>query len=583
MSAASDADTVATDTSGSDIPSDEAEATAEATAEQTAAVTPSSAMLRLSVGGMQRLPFFQLSPSIRSAIAPHMRREAGQRVTLMHLPNEVIDVIFRYLSSRPHSEEPLWETFSDTQNAMRLALCNSRLLSLFRARMVCIRTKPERFREDLLDTKAVRGVVVEARNAQDVRHLSNALRLGGGALRELVITKKLANEGWVEAVVTCVTGLRKLSLRDVSAQYPLERVLQACSRSLRELEMVGATGMALSKSQLEAMATHCSSITRLALRLSMFEHDWTQVWMGIGPGLERLSLGATRFWIMDTEEVGLLEQVGRYCADVRALHFYHVGPTLGFACARLCARYGGQLERLELEQSQLLRADLEHIAATCGRTEVSVSHGASLLSHAYNADVVEVLGGQLRALRYRSQLGHDESVWEVGRRCMRLRELRLDCASTLSESALTQLLRGVGATLHVVSLRFFVRGGGGRLNGDAALRALAGGATQLRQLSVGAHALDGAALRALVLAAGGTLRRVVLTVGAVGAEATALALLRAARHGCGERLRELVLHERPLRARRAAAASALLRDELYALRRRAPRGCVLSVCGLSVL
>eukprot|EP00178_Gracilaria_changii_P013727 TRINITY_DN386_c0_g6_i1.p1 TRINITY_DN386_c0_g6~~TRINITY_DN386_c0_g6_i1.p1 ORF type:complete len:612 (+),score=67.43 TRINITY_DN386_c0_g6_i1:5476-7311(+) len=530
-------------------------------------------------GSVSRLPFFELSPSIRSAIAPPIPPQAGERVTIMNLPNEVVDLIFRYLSSRPRAKEPLWDTFAHTRNAMSFALTNSRFLSLFQARMVSIRTKPERFREDLLYTPPQNGVVIEARNPQDVKHLSSTLQMAGPALRELVITKNLPNHSWIDGYLRKVTHLRKLSLRDVSAQYPLEVILEASARTLRELELVGATGMALSTSQLHAIATHCSSVTSLALRLSMFDHDWTNVWMGVGPGLKRLSLGATRFWIMDTEEVPLLEQVGRYCSDITELHFYHLGPTLGMACARLCARYGSQLEKLEFEQSQLLRPDLMIIAEECRTAKLSISHGSSLFSHSYNVDVIDILGAQIQALRYRSQLSHDESLWEIGRRCVQLRELRLDSASTLTEQALENILGATAERLESVSLSFFVRGVE-RTVASSALRVLARGARRLREFYIGGQQMDLAAFSQVMVASAATLETVAVTFGFRTAaeravvEADTLVEVVRATHVC-VRLRSLVVVDRT--SRESRAASAAMREAVFPLRQRVER---VSVCGV---
>ncbi|CAN8067906.1 unnamed protein product [Agarophyton chilense] len=526
-----------------------------------------------------RLPFFQLSPTIRNAIAPAIPPQDGEKVTVMNLPNEVVDLVFRYLSSRPRAKEPLWENYAHARNAMSFALTNSRFLSLFRARIVAIRTKPERFREDLLYTTPHNGVVIEARNPQDVNHFSNILRLAGPALRELVITKNLPNHSWVDGYIKCVTQLRKLSLRDVNAQYPLELILEASSRTLRELELVGATGMGLSTSQLNAMATYCSSVTSLALRLSMFDHDWTNVWMGVGPGLKRLSLGATRFWIMDTEEVPLLEMVGRYCPDIEDLHFYHLGPTLGMACARLCARYGSQLKELEFEQSQLLRPDLMVIRDECREAQLSVSHGSSLFSHSYNVDVIDVLGEQIRTLRYRSQLSHDESLWEIGRGCGQLRELRLDSASTLTEQALESVLGATAARLESLSLSFFVRGVE-RTAASCALRVLAARARRLRELYIGGQQMDVEAFSQTMAACATTLERVSVTFGFRTAaersviESDSLVQVVRATHVCA-RLRSLVVIDRTSRDSRGATAT--MREAVFPLRARAER---VSVCGV---
>ncbi|KAI0558782.1 hypothetical protein FGB62_187g03 [Gracilaria domingensis] len=160
----------------------------------------------VGLNSITRLPFFELSPSIRSAIAPPIPPQAGERVTVTNLPNEVVDLIFRYLSSRPRAKEPLWDTYAHTRNAMAFALTNTRFLSLFQARMISIRTKPERFREDLLYTPPQNGLVIEARNPQDVKHLNTSLRLAGAALRELVITKNLPDHSWVEGAEAAVAG-----------------------------------------------------------------------------------------------------------------------------------------------------------------------------------------------------------------------------------------------------------------------------------------------------------------------------------------------------------------------------------------
>lgn len=395
---------------------------------------------------------------------------------------------------------------------MAFSLTCVRIHDLFRARLVAIRTRPERYREDLLYSPPVAGVVVDARTSSDISNFASVLRLSGPSLRELLVTKNIPGSKWVDAYVANVSALKKLSLRDVKAEYPLERILQTSARTLRELEIVGATGMALSESQLLAMGTYCSSVTHLSLRLSMFDHDWTCVWMGIGPGLIRLSLGATRFWIMDTEEDELLEQIGRYCVDLKQLHFYHLGPTLGPACARLCTRYGDQLESLELEQSQMLRADLDVLARGCRNTAFSISHGSSLFSHAYNVDVIDLLGDQIISLRYRSQLAHDESLWEVGKKCPNLRELKLDCASTLTEAALEGILKGVGENLERLSLSFFVRGLERALVGTA-LNVMANVVSELRELHLGGQKFDVGVFANVVGRCRNTLTKVSITFG----------------------------------------------------------------------
>lgn len=462
---------------------------------------------------------------------------------------------------------------------MSLALTCTRMCALFRARLVAIRTRPERYREDLLYSPPSAGAVIDARSPRDVEHLSAVLKLAGPALKELLITKSLPRTSWVYAYVASVTDLKKLSLRDVNAEYPLERILEASSRTLKELEIVGATGMALSEQQLHALATHCSSVHTLALRLSMFDHDWTSVWMGIGPGLEKLSLGATRFWIMDTEEEVLLQQIGRYCIDIKHLHFYHLGPTLGNACARLCDRYGDQLQTLELEQSQMLRPDIELLAMGCPNTEVSISHGSSLFSHAYNVDVIDLLGRQITTLRYRSQLAHDESLWEVGQHCTDLRELRLDCASTLTEAALESILKATAPQLHNLSMSFFVRGLE-RALASSALVLLARYARELRDLHIGGQKFEMEPFSELVLNCKKSLRKVSITFGFRTAgdreviETPTLVDVVTSLYPC-EKLTSLVIIDRTSNDTRSDSAE--LRQACYPFRKQMSR---VSICGI---
>lgn len=501
------------------------------------------------------------------------------RASILQLPDEVLDLILRYLSSRPRAAEPLWEDSADASDTMAFAMTCTRVCALFRARLVSIRTRPERYREDLLYTPPVAGAVIDARTPDDVSHLAAVLRLAGPSLRELFIAKSLPRTNWVDTYVHRVTNLRKLALRDVNSDHPLERILEASSHTLRELEIVGATGMALSESQLLAMSRFCSSVHTLALRLSMFDHDWTSVWMGIGPGLTHLSIGATRFWIMDDEEDILLDQIGRYCVDIRHLQFYHLGPTLGTACARLCGRYGDQLETLELEQSQLLRPDIELLTARCPNTQVSISHGSSLFSHAYNVDVIDLLGPRITTLRYRSQLAHDESLWEVGRRCKNLRELRLDCASTLTEATLESILKYTGARLHSLSMSFFVRGLE-RASSSSAMALLAKYARELRELYIGGPKFDLEVFGEAAKQCRANLRKVNITFGfrtagereVVDTE-TLVEVVRAL-YVCDE-LKSLVIVDRTTNDSRGNADE--LRRACYPLRARMSR---VSICGV---
>lgn len=501
------------------------------------------------------------------------------RVRIVHLPDEVLDLILRHLSSRPRATEPLWENFTDAGDAMAFAMTCKRVCALFCARLVSIRTRPERYREDLLYTPPVAGAVIDIRTPTDVSHFATVLRLAGPSLRELLITKSLPCTSWVDTYVSCVTNLRKLALRDVNPEYPLERILEASSHTLRELEIVGATGVALSESQLSAMSRFCCAVHTLALRLSTFDHDWTSVWMGMGPGLTNLSVGATRFWIMDDEEEILLDQIGQYCADIRHLHFYHLGPTLGTACARLCSRYGDQLETLELEQSQLLRPDIALLAARCSSSQVSISHGSSLFSHAYNMDVIELLGSQVKSLRYRSQLAHDESLWEVGRRCKNLRELRLDCAATLTEATLKSILKDTGARLHSLSMSFFVRGLE-RASPSSALALLGKYARELRELYIGGQMFDLEVFEVVARQCRASLRKVNITLGFRTAEErgvveleTLVGVVRAL-HVC-EKLTSLVIVDRMSNDHRGDAVE--LRRACYPLRARMSR---VSICGV---
>ena len=430
----------------------------------------------------------------------------------MHLPDEVLDIILRYLSSRPRAADIIWDNARDLSHAMSFALTNTRIMNLFRNRVVTIRTRPERYREDLLYSTPTKGVIVDVRAPPHVSNMAALIRIAGPALKELVITRSLPRHTWVTDFTNYVTSLKKLSLRDVNPDYPLDAILRVCSRSLRELQIVGATGVALSEGQLHALGTYACSIHTLALRLSMFDHDWTPVWMGIGPGLKSLSLGATRFWIMDTEENILLEQIGRYCIDVEQLHFYHLGPTLGNACAKLCARYGNQLKSLELEQSQMFRSDLAVLKEHCPNTELNISHGSSLFSHSYNSDVIEILGDQIRVLRYRSQLAHDESLWQVGRRCMLLRELRLDCASVLDDHILKLILTNTAGTLRTLSMGFFVRGVERALV-SSAVDTLAMHSQVLESLHVGTPKFDVTSWTQLMERCKKTMKKVSITFG----------------------------------------------------------------------
>lgn len=406
-------------------------------------------------------------------------------MSLSALPPELVEIIFRHLCTT--KAPPFLSTPSSITSAFSLALCHSSHLEVFKSLLSHISAPPERFREDSLPQHPRAGVILEGIQATDASHLAAVIRLSHHYLTQLHLSVKPKEPHWVAALTPAPRLLKVLSLRDVTPQYPLVPLLHAVGAQLSDLRIAGTTGVALSQAQINSIGHHARNLERLTLRLSVFEHNWRPLWHGVGGTLKHLSIGATRFWIMDSDEDLLLTLVSANCPHVTSLHFFHVGASLGQGVSDICARYGAQLENLTLEQCQVHRPHLFRIQEHCPNVMVDVLHGSSFFSHSYNIDVIDIFAPRLGSLCYRTQLSHDESLFDL-RRCANLKALRLDCASTLSEQVLRGIVTAVGKSLKELSLSFFVRPDNGDLVQDT-LDWLREHAPGLETLRIGAPGL----------------------------------------------------------------------------------------------
>jgi len=418
------------------------------------------------------------------------------------------------------------------------------------------------------------------RRQTDFAHLAAVIRLAGPSLRTLELRQiRLVVVNSFEAHVT---NLRQLILFNVSASYPLERLLDRCNRTLTDLRLVVASGRPMSHMQLRAIG-RCTNLEGFWIRTNIFDHDWTAVWRGIGARLQRLSLGPARFLIMESAAEGLPMQIGRHCTSLRELHLFRFGPELNTAFVRMCGGYGARLEALRLEQCQMTRADLAYLAHMCPTTLVSVYHGLLGFSDEYNVDVVELLGRQLERLYYRAQKPYDESVLHIGRHCSTLRELHLDCAWVLDEHELTTLLAAVAPRLRGLTLGFFAHGLDGMAM-RAAIGLLAARCEELQELQIDGGNLEADMLAAVAWRCATSLRRMYVKFGSYSRhvrsrEATRLVVtLVRGMYPC-VRLEELVVNEMSVQG---LANEREVAGACYILRR---RECLqrLLVCGTEYL
>lgn len=393
---------------------------------------------------------------------------------------------------------------------MSFAFCNRRLLSLFRKTLVSIYTLPPLLCEDMLYSPPTAGVLLSLEPWDCIHNLSTLVSLAAPIITELVLGIDLPR--WVEPYIPYFRNLRKLSLSCVTSTYPLDKMLSACSRTLTHLQIVTDIGEALSQNQINALATHACSVDTFILRLSIFRHDWAPMWKAMGPRLRYLSLGATHSWMMGNDEIKLLQLISRYCVHIQHLHFFHLGPTLGNACANLCARYGSQLRRIEFAQCHLQRADLVILADKCESVNVTVSHihDSRSINENYNCDVIELLGNQIDVLKYQTRLAYDDSLAKVARKCSSLRALHLDFAGFVQQSVLQSIIERNASTLNSVSLKFYGRIARGATV-SSALDALAENAIVLETVDIGVSRLHIASWTHLIERCKHTLRNISIT------------------------------------------------------------------------
>lgn len=192
----------------------------------------------------------------------------------------------------------------------------------------------------------------------------------------------------------------------------------------------------------------------------------------------------------------------------------------------------------------------------------------------FAGDVVELLGVRIGSLRYTALRAHDESLASVGRRCERLRELRLDFAWSLADGTLSSVLENIGARLTVLELGFL---GGSRAEEGAReiMRVLGRVARRLKVFRIAARGVDVEQFGRVVRNCKAYLEEVCITFGGgKGVGEDALIGIVEAVYPCFA-LESLVVVERGVMSGHRKSEAGI-RDACYPLRRRL---AWLSICG----
>ncbi len=210
--------------------------------------------------------------------------EASIYLSLDELVEDAHRTILRYMSKRPHHAN--WQVYLPPNVALRALQCGGPLAAILRKE---------------LGSAGLGNSQYMWSSCDDVLYVESGLERGRSHFEALMsevgdCLQKLSIHSWIH--VRNVDQFRKncANLKSLCLQYckgdTVSVVLASCSGKLRTLDIRGTI---LTKSDVHAIANHCSGLERLKVDNSVCSEDLSDVWACVSPSLQDLAFDFTSF------------------------------------------------------------------------------------------------------------------------------------------------------------------------------------------------------------------------------------------------------------------------------------------------
>ncbi len=305
------------------------------------------------------------------------KRKRCHEPSIYHYLDELVEdahrAILRYMSNRPYHAN--WQVYLPSYVVLRVLQCGGPLATILRQELGATGLGNSQFiwpeNDDVL--------YVKTHSEQGRRCFEELMVELGDSLQKLSIRSWFRLQNVDQFRKNCA-NLRSLCLQCCKGGI-LSPILAACSGKLRTLDI---RQIILKKSDVDAIANHCSGLQILKAEYVNCNEDLSDVWACISPSLQDLTF---HFSLFNSEEVLLANSSLRF----EKLSGYEPRNSRRELLLQFCEKLGPNLKELRLLKSITLDSiEFKRLIRTCPNVVVDteVKDGDSLIA----------LGGHLRTL-----------------------------------------------------------------------------------------------------------------------------------------------------------------------------------------
>ena len=382
------------------------------------------------------------------------------------IPREVITVIIRHLSKRPHVAH--WQVYANCRDVLKILRCGGMLAEEARALFIELTYGGYSGTMNVFERQRPS---LRAWEAADFSQL--LIELGPQVRSLLAASQPFLSDFYVE---NC-SHLRELTIRDLSSKrvtFTLSRILKSCGDSLTHLCLLGNGQM--KPAHLELIIRHCRVLESLRFDDRMVSAKMEEFWEAVGRTLKRLKCWSL---IPPYATLDALNCVERHCKLLEDVEF--IRCPLQFPVLQFFKNLGTRLKVLRFGYYAPIPTP-EVMALILNECPNVVF---DLARHEYTEEALRMLGERVRKLKLVSILNPSAEFTNIANALTGLSELEL-CDPNLKYSlkfvkALFNAPKPNLTKLYIPRVHFFERQGNTLVDSTNVLDTIARTVQSLRE------------------------------------------------------------------------------------------------------